>query len=46
MRYRGRNRGEEETHVSFTPHRFGARRMIASMTAEDMSCPAALAGKL
>lgn len=34
------------THVSFTPHKFGALLMIASMTADDMSWPAAFAGKL
>jgi hypothetical protein len=34
------------THVSFTPHRFGALRMINSMTSEDISWPAAFAGKL
>jgi hypothetical protein len=34
------------TYVSFTPQRFVVRRMMASITSEDMSWPAELAGKL
>ncbi|KAM3086987.1 hypothetical protein ACMFMF_000919 [Clarireedia jacksonii] len=34
------------TYVSFTPQRFGALLITASITEEDMSWPAALAGKL
>ena len=34
------------TYVSLTPQRFFVRHMIASITSEDMSWPAELAGKL
>jgi len=42
----GENSFGQMPYVSFTPQRFGAFRMIASMTPEDISCPAALIGKL
>lgn len=38
--------GRREMYVNFTPHRFGARCITASMVEEDMSCPPALVGKL
>lgn len=37
---------EGTTHVSFTPQRLGALFITASITADDISWPAAFAGKL
>jgi hypothetical protein len=36
----------DRTYVNFTPQRFDVRRIIVSITLDDMSRPAALAGKL